>query len=186
MCFGKSSTKMGDLLGTPHVAPFSFASKFFCRAYRLRRSSTLALYAPLSFSSHFFLLGLLFTSFPHTRFVCMHLSGVEVHHRIQILFMDLTRLRWWVQSYQHQCTRSHQNSALRRVCARVVLGWVTSWEVLVLRPFILLRNFFAGLISYGGPACSVCMHPFLFLRIFFVGLVVYVIPTRSLCVHAPL
>ena len=56
----------------------------------------------------------------------------------------------------------------------------------MLRPFILLRNFFAGLISYGGPACSVCMHPFLFLRIFFVGLVVYVIPTRSLCVHAPL
>ena len=47
-------------------------------------------------------------------------------------------------------------------------------------PVTLFRNFFAGLIPYGGPARSLCMHPFLFLRIFFAGLVVYVVPTRSL------
>ena len=33
--------------------------------------------------------------------------------------------------------RIHQNSAVKRVWARVVLGWVTSWEVLVLHPFLL-------------------------------------------------
>ncbi|MED6142597.1 hypothetical protein PIB30_115308, partial [Stylosanthes scabra] len=40
-----------------------------------------------------------------------------------------------VRSYQHQCTVSHQNSAVKRAWARVVLGWVTSWEVLVLHLF---------------------------------------------------
>ena len=45
---------MDDLLESRRVAPLSFASVFFCWAYRLRRSSALALYAPLSYSSHFF------------------------------------------------------------------------------------------------------------------------------------
>ena len=53
-------------------------------------------------------------------------------------------------------------------------------------PFLLLRNFFAGIIAYGGPARSLFMHPFLFLRIFFAGFVFYVVPTRSLCMYAPL
>src|SRR3954471_4706220 len=35
------------------------------------------------------------------------------------------------------CTGSHQNSAVKRAWARVVLGWVTSWEVLVLHPSFL-------------------------------------------------
>ena len=83
---------MGDLRGSPCVAPLSFASRFFCWAYRLQQSSTLALYAPLSFSSHFFLLGLSFTLFQHARFVCMHLSGVEVHYQILIFYKDLTHL----------------------------------------------------------------------------------------------
>ena len=48
------------------MPPFLFLRIFFCWACCLRHS--------------------------HTGFVCMHLSGVEVHHRIQILFMDLTRL----------------------------------------------------------------------------------------------
>ena len=47
-------------------------------------------------------------------------------------------------------------------------------------PLSFARNFFAGLIAYGGRPRSFCMHPFLFLRIFFAGLVVYVVPTRSL------
>ena len=59
-------------------------------------------------------------------------------------------------------------------------------DVLALCPFLLLRNFFAGLIAYGCRARSLCMHPFLFLRIFFAELVVYVGPTCSLCMHAPL
>ncbi|MED6142520.1 hypothetical protein PIB30_114602, partial [Stylosanthes scabra] len=40
-----------------------------------------------------------------------------------------------VRSFQHQCTGSHQNSAVKRAWARVVLGWVTSWEDLVLHLF---------------------------------------------------
>ena len=32
----------------------------------------------------------------------------------------------------HQCTGFHQNSVVKRAWARVVLGWVTSREVLVL------------------------------------------------------
>src|SRR6185312_1436717 len=32
-------------------------------------------------------------------------------------------------------TGSHQNSEVKRAWARVVLGWVTSWEVLVLHSF---------------------------------------------------
>ena len=37
-------------------------------------------------------------------------------------------------SYQHKCIGSHQNSVAKRARARVVLGWVTSLEVLVLHP----------------------------------------------------
>ena len=37
--------------------------------------------------------------------------------------------------------RIHQNSVVKRAWARVVLGWVTSWEVLVLHPsFWVLRG----------------------------------------------
>ena len=53
-------------------------------------------------------------------------------------------------------------------------------------PLSLVRNFFAGLVAYGGRARPLCMHPFLFLRNFFAELVVYVVPTCSLCMHAPL
>src|SRR3954468_10853198 len=42
-----------------------------------------------------------------------------------------------MRSYQHKSTGSHQNSAVKRAWARVVLGWVTSWEVLVLHPSFL-------------------------------------------------
>ena len=46
-----------------------------------------------------------------------------------------------MRSYQHQCTGSHQNSAVKRAWVSVVLGWVTSWEVLVLQPsFWVLRS----------------------------------------------
>ncbi|MED6129740.1 hypothetical protein PIB30_110887, partial [Stylosanthes scabra] len=48
---------------------------------------------------------------------------------------DCVRIHWQVRSYQHSCTGSHQNSAIKRAWARVVLGWVTSWEVLVLHLF---------------------------------------------------
>src|SRR6185436_14970406 len=40
-----------------------------------------------------------------------------------------------MRSYQHYSTGSHQNSEVKRAWARVVLGWVTSWEVLVLHSF---------------------------------------------------
>ena len=37
-----------------------------------------------------------------------------------------------MRSYKHKSTGSHQNSEVKRAWARVVLGWVTSWEVFVL------------------------------------------------------
>src|SRR6185437_1465663 len=40
-----------------------------------------------------------------------------------------------MRSYQHYSTGSHQNSEVKRAWARVVLGWATSWEVLVLHSF---------------------------------------------------
>ena len=46
-----------------------------------------------------------------------------------------------MRSYQLTCTGSHQNSEVKRVWARVVLGWVTSWEVLVLHPFFFSSLF---------------------------------------------
>ena len=70
---------------------------------------------------------------------------------------------------------------MKHVCVRIVQGWVTSWEVFVLHPFLLLWSFFAGVIAYGGPARSLYLHPFLFLRIFFAGLVIYVCQARTLC-----
>ena len=48
-----------------------------------------------------------------------------------------------MRSYQLTCTGSHQNSEVKRVWARVVLGWVTSWEVLVLHPFFSVFFFFS-------------------------------------------
>ena len=39
-----------------------------------------------------------------------------------------------VRSYLGYYTGSHQNSAVKRPWARIVLGWVTSREVLVLHP----------------------------------------------------
>src|SRR6266540_1981345 len=39
--------------------------------------------------------------------------------------------------YQHYSLPSYQNSEVKRAWARVVLGWVTSWEVLVLHPSFL-------------------------------------------------
>ena len=33
-----------------------------------------------------------------------------------------------MRAYQHQCTGSHQNFAVKRAWARVVLGRVTSWK----------------------------------------------------------
>src|SRR5262249_22890181 len=45
-----------------------------------------------------------------------------------------TRSTWLVRPYQHKRTGSHQNSEVRRVGGRAVLGWVPSGEVLVFPP----------------------------------------------------
>ncbi|KAK8540322.1 hypothetical protein V6N12_046609 [Hibiscus sabdariffa] len=45
-----------------------------------------------------------------------------------------------MRSYQHKCTGSHQISAVKRAWASVVLGWVTSWEVLLLHPYFWFGN----------------------------------------------
>ncbi|CAL8163438.1 unnamed protein product [Prunus armeniaca] len=52
-----------------------------------------------------------------------------------------------MRSYQLTCTGSHQNSEVKRVWARVVLGWVTAWEVLVLHPSFCLFEKIPGLTT---------------------------------------
>jgi len=50
-----------------------------------------------------------------------------------------------VQLYQHKCIGSYQNSAVKRARARLVLGWVSSWEVVMLHP-TFFNYFFAVII----------------------------------------
>ena len=47
-----------------------------------------------------------------------------------------------VRSYLGYYAGSHQNSAAKRPWARIVLPWVTRWEVLVSYPFLLLETRF--------------------------------------------
>ena len=47
-----------------------------------------------------------------------------------------------MRSYQGYYTISHQNSEIKRLWAGIVLGWVTSWEVLVLHPLLFFFFFF--------------------------------------------
>ena len=47
-----------------------------------------------------------------------------------------------MRSYLHYCIGSHQNSVVKCAWARVVLGWVTSWEVLVLHIFLVFVFFY--------------------------------------------
>ena len=47
-------------------------------------------------------------------------------------------------------------------------------------PRVAPLSFLVGLIAYGGPARSPCVHPSLFLRTSFVGHLVYVGEARSL------
>ena len=49
---------------------------------------------------------------------------------------------------------SHQNSEVKRGWARVVLGWVTSWEVLVLHPTFFIPLKFSVLYSNHGVLLS--------------------------------
>ena len=52
--------------------------------------------------------------------------------------MTSTLYLYVMRSYQGYYTRSHQNSEVKRLWAGIVLGWVTSREVPVLHPFLLL------------------------------------------------
>src|SRR3954468_22791458 len=54
-----------------------------------------------------------------------------------------------MRSYKHSSTGSHQNSEVKRAWARVVLGWVSSWEVLVLHSFL-----FIFCVSWRGSGCD--------------------------------
>src|SRR3954471_1950384 len=65
------------------------------------------------------------------------------------------------------CTGSHQNSAVKRAWARVVLGWVTSWEVLVLHLFLRIFKCYIFIFVNRRRRISwevLVLH--LFLRIF--------------------
>jgi hypothetical protein len=67
-----------------------------------------------------------------------------------------------MRSYQGYYTRSHQNSAVKRLWAGIVLGWVTSREVPVLHPhtsiFCVLRDFpFMHLLHSGAQAPCVSL-----------------------------
>src|SRR3989337_2775881 len=64
-----------------------------------------------------------------------------------------------MRSYQHQSTGSHQNSEVKRAWARVVLGWVTSWEVLVLHS---LLKFFCAACKTKRTCAAYIYHVLLF------------------------
>ena len=73
-------------------------------------------------------------------------------------------------------TRSHQNSAVKRARARVVLSWVTTtWEVLMLNPFLL---FFTSYFF-----CS-CCTPFFIFYFLFLLLVISISPRPFLPVFS--
>ena len=113
---------MGDLLGSPRVAPLSFSAQFFWLGLSLTAVQHARLVCtPLFFFAHL-LLGTSFTSAKHGRYVVgsvsprpetisfwalkrrgeletrgrplgLHLSGVKVHGGcIRILYKNLTRL----------------------------------------------------------------------------------------------
>ncbi|MED6178790.1 hypothetical protein PIB30_110930 [Stylosanthes scabra] len=100
-CLGESSTRMGDLLGSPRVAPL-FRCLFFCPFFRPPSGAR------------------------HPRPGCSSPAGRASGRR------GSNTRRWAPQGLSGG---GNSNSAVKRAWARVVLGWVTSWEVLVLHLF---------------------------------------------------
>jgi hypothetical protein len=64
-----------------------------------------------------------------------------------------------MRSYQGYYTRSHQNSAVKRLWAGIVLGRVTSREVPVLHPHTL--PFSPSLLFFSPPLPHIFLLPFL-------------------------
>ncbi|KAK7321120.1 hypothetical protein VNO77_31356 [Canavalia gladiata] len=141
---------MGDLLGSPRVAPPPFcisqacsfggahAHGFDCSNPSRRRLRSLALLEKLR-------------NGPRNR------SGPGTAARrfpqpaapiLGVAAKAPKRAPEQVRSYQHSCIGSHHNSAVNRAWARVVLEWVTSWEVLVLH---LLLFASVGLVLLVAP-----------------------------------
>ena len=67
-CLGRRSTKMGDLLGSPRVAPLSFDSDFFLLSFSLPAVQHARFVCTLFFFFAFFLLGSSFTLVQHACF----------------------------------------------------------------------------------------------------------------------
>ena len=70
-----------------------------------------------------------------------------------------------VRSYLGYYAGSHQNSAAKRPWARIVLPWVTRWEVLVSYPTLFLATVFlpdfsrllARVAEHGFAPDKICM-----------------------------
>ncbi|KAK7350139.1 hypothetical protein VNO77_08294 [Canavalia gladiata] len=115
----QSSTGMGDLLGSPRVAPPPFCVSRAC-----------------SFGG----------------------AGWFRHPAAPILGVAAKapkRAPEQVPSYQHQCIGSHQNSVVKRALARVVLGWVTSWEILVLHLLLFVVSRACSFGWFPHPAAPI-------------------------------
>src|SRR3954465_8305978 len=117
---------MGDLLGSPRVASLLFASSY----NRLAELSAICFYGPSC--SDF--------ANPKTFVQAAKWSAHRKMVRFTIQVHGGASIR---QNHVHNMSDaiipalkhgSHQNSEVKRAWARVVLGWVTSWEVLVLHP----------------------------------------------------
>src|ERR1044072_4167262 len=87
VCLGESSTRMGDLLGSPRVAPlFLFLLFFLLNLFYFHHYQRVSL--PISLLINFI-------------FVAAN------------TYYILLRITLRVRSYQHHCTGSHQNSAVK-------------------------------------------------------------------------
>ncbi len=67
------------------------------------------------------------------------------------IYIQLMKMRWCLRSYLGESTRSHQNSEVKHLWARLVEWWVTTFESRVLKTFLLLLfscSFFSPLFSF--------------------------------------
>src|ERR1051325_7620644 len=100
---------MGDLLGSPCVAPL-FASFYINRCIFVSRRKSIIL--------------------------VLIIYILPLRSERNEIYIQLNCIRYQMRSYHHECNRSHLNSADKHVWARVVLGWVSSYEVLALHLFL--------------------------------------------------
>ncbi|KAK8540310.1 hypothetical protein V6N12_046597 [Hibiscus sabdariffa] len=144
-CLGESSTRMGDLLGSPRVAPLFLVNSAVNRAWVRVELGWVTSWVVLVLHPYFwFGNGVSMTSNPAVK---------RAWARVVL---------GWVTSWEvlvlhpifglGTAVPVTSNSAVKRAWARVVLGWVTSWEVLVLHLYFWFGNGRSSEIALVGAA----------------------------------